>query len=250
MNPLYRKIFILSVSIAAFAVGMTYLLVLFKVQGTHRELRHGRFELIAKEVDRIIEQSMALGLNFSELSALPQAMQRRQQADASISRIDILDARGTAIYSTEAERVGQSTPTWLPALGTARSGLWRYMIDDEAVAGTVVKNNFDVVEGYVAVRYSATEGRATREQLRDGLRPVALTAFGVSAAVLFIALSLLAWRFERDVKSAAARLTGNDVGGKQLHGGWDGLIAATKNQLAGAQTALTAWREQHGTISK
>ena len=101
MNPLYRKMFILSVSIAAFAVGMTYLLVLFKVQGTHRDLRHGRFELIAKEIDRIVERSMALGLNFSELSSLPQAMQRRQQADSAISRIDILDAQGKTIYSTE-----------------------------------------------------------------------------------------------------------------------------------------------------
>ena len=250
MNPLYRKLFILSVSIAAFAVGMTYLLVLFKVQGTHRELRHGRFELIAKEIDRIVEHSMALGLNFSELNSLPQAMQRRQQADSAISHIDILDAQGKTIYSTEPARVGQSATIWVPAFRTTRGELWRYMADDDAVAGTVVKNNFDVVEGYVAVAYSAKEGRATHEQMRDGLRPVALIAFGVSAAVLFLALSLLAWRFERDVKAAAARLTGNDTNSKPLHGDWESLIAATKSQFTDARGAMTAWREQHGAIGK
>ncbi len=250
MNPLYRKMLILSVSIAAFAVGMTYLLVLFKVQGTHRDLRHGRFELIAKEIDRIVERSMALGLNFSELNSLPQAMQRRQQSDFAISHIDILDAQGKTIYSTEPARVGQSTIAWVPAFRTARGDLWRYLADDDAVAGAVVKNNFDVVEGYVAVAYSAKEGRATHEQMRDGLRPVALVAFGVSAAVLFFALSLLAWRFERDVKAAASRLTGNDASAKPLHGGWDSLIRATKSQFADARGALTAWREQHGTIGK
>ena len=250
MNPLYRKMLILSVCIAAFAVGMTYQLVLFKVQGAHRELRHGRFELIAKEIDRIVERSMALGLTFSELNSLPQAMQRRQQADAAISRIDILDAQGKTIYSTDPARVGQSPAAWIPAYSAARGELWRYLADDDAVAGTVVKNNFDVVEGYVAVTYSAKEGHAIRGQLRDGLRPVALVAFGVSATVLFIALSLLARRFERDVNAAAARLNGDDVVATHLRGGWERLIAPTMSQWNDARNALTAWRKQHGASNQ
>ena len=68
--------------------------------------------------------------------------------------------------------------------------------------------------------------------------------------VLFFALSLLAWRFERDVKAAAGRLASNDASAKPLHGGWDGLIQATKSQFDGAREALTAWREQHRTASK
>ncbi len=257
MSAIYRKLFVLAILIAAFAVGMTFLLVSFKVENTHRELRHGRFDLIARDIDRVIEQNFSLGMNFSELTTLRVALDARKQADRAIFSIDVFDTTGVIAYSTEQDRIGQKTPhDWMKVIrqqqnlkaNVLSNLIWRAWGEKESVAGTVVSNSFGQLKGYVAVRYSAAEERDAREQMRAGLAPVALSTFIATTILLFVVMVVLAKRFDREVVQACDYLQTASVP-PGLRSSWESLIAPVIARFDGARQALREWRHAGDAIS-
>ncbi len=257
MSSLYWRFLILAVTIALFTVGMTFLLISFKVDHTLRELRHGRFDLIASDIDRVIEHSLSLGMHFSELIMIAAVLERRDQDDNAIVSIDVADVAGRIVYTTTAGLVGQTMPAaWFDAIHKrtasnskpAEQVQWRILGSEEAVAGSVVRNSFGMVMGYVAVRYSTTQNKVVQARFQAGLRPVALAVFVVTAGALFFIMALLANRFERDIARACERVdSSHDI--DQLDHGWEALIGPVVDHFAGAETALADWRQAHGEIA-
>ncbi len=210
-RTLYAKLLLLAVAIAGFTVGMAFLLITFKVENTQRDLRHGRFDLIARDIDRVVEQNLLLGMTVEEMTTLPALLARRQLADAGIIAIDVANEAGRIVYSSKPGGSDVELPTsWRAAIrqqqillaNKSTSRTWRIKDDAENVAGTTVDNSFGITKGYVAVRYTGAEGVSARDALREAMLPVVLAVFAVSACVLFIILLLLARRFDRDAASA------------------------------------------------
>lgn len=251
---LRRRLLALAAGLALFSVGMSVLLVAFKLDNTLRELRHGRFSLVAGDVARVVEHSLSLGMDLADLGALDALLQRRGRADDEILSIDVADAAGRVLYSSAAERRARAMPAaWRAALrrppsgaGTAAAAAgWRWRgsaadADDAAVAGAFVDNSFAVPQGYVAVRYaSGREGQARRD-LAAALWPAALAVLGAAAAALCLLATWLARRFERELARAVAGVDGKlpAAGGD----GWAALVGPALRQLDGAEAALAAWR--------
>ena len=240
----------IAVLIAVFAVGMTTLLVTFKISNTQRELRHGRFDLTAREIDRVIEQGFSLGLSFGGLSALPTALTRRKSADGDVVAIDVIDRSGLIQYSTEPAHIGAIMPSkWQEAIrqqavlksASHTNQLWRLWQDEEYVAGTVVTNSFGIEEGYVAVRYSVTNRASTRAQFLGALKATILTTFLVTTLLIFILLSVLMHRFERHTSVAAEAL--NDPQRLvALRDGWDQPLLRFAIEVRELGLALAKWK--------
>lgn len=255
MSPLYRKAAILALLIAAFSVGMAYLLITFKVSGAHRELRHSRFDLTASEIDQLVEKSFSVGMALDELSAVPDLLQRRKLADGAIRAIDIATAQGSIAYSTDPRHIGQDASSdwrraWTRRSGgsAATGGRWRATASDEAVAGTTLVNSFDEIQGYVAVRYSIAENLGMQAQLRASLAPIAGMAFAATSVTLFIVLAFFAWRFEKATKAAATQL--NETRCDPTSGGWGPLIDALNARFDAAHVALKAWASSTPAVPK
>jgi HAMP domain-containing protein len=267
VSALTRKVLVLAVLIACFAVGMAYLLISFKIGNAHRELRHGRFELIAQDIDRVVEQSLGMGLPFDGLGQITEAMERRRSADSELISIDITNPRGEVIYSTDPQRVGVRSPTeWSQRVarlssiaspvassntksdGAARSQRWRAVDDNERVAGTIVRSSFDEPLGAVAVRYQrAAEFRAAA-QLRESLGPVSLVVLVLTFALLFVFIRGCAWWFERAITRAQARLRSTAGAVDDVErSGWEQLVVGVATRLNAARTALSNF-SQTGSV--
>jgi hypothetical protein len=248
----YGKLFLLAVAIAAFTVGMAFLLITFKVENTQRDLRHGRFDLIARDVDRVVEQNLGLGMSMDEMTTLPAVLARRRLADAGIAAIDVADRNGRIVYSSDATAVGNDIPpSWRAAIrqqqilqtNKSTSRTWRIKDDAENIAGSTIDNSFGVTQGYIAVRYTGAEGVSAREALREAMLPVVMTVFAATTLVLFGILSVLARRFERDTASAAAYAQGatdTDVVMPEPNE-WRVHLDPLAARFDAAETALAQW---------
>ncbi|MBX9899974.1 MAG: MFS transporter [Burkholderiaceae bacterium] len=252
MTSLLRRLFLLACVIAAFTVGMTFLLISFKVEQSHRDIRHGRFSLVANEVDQIIEQSFALGMNFSSLNTITDALVRRGQVDNAIRSIDLFDTDGKILYSNLPERVNQqAAPAWLASIRhqqtvgskSANAFHWSFYGSDEAIAGTALNNSFGVLKGYVAVRYTTSEAIVMQQRFRAALAPVAWCAFGLTLLALFGIMALIAKRFQREADVAAAAVGGDELA--PLRDGWNDLIVPLTERFQSAHTSLILWRRAH-----
>lgn len=252
MTSLLRRLFLLACVIAAFTVGMTFLLISFKVEQSHRDIRHGRFGLVANEVDQIIEQSFALGMNFSSLNTITEALVRRGQVDSAIRSIDLFDTDGKILYSNLPERVNQqAAPAWLASIRhqqtvgskSANAFHWNFYGRDEAIAGTALNNSFGVLKGYVAVRYTTSEAVVMQQRFRTALAPVAWCAFGLTLFALFGIMALVAKRFQHEADVAAAAVGGDES--TPLRDGWNDLIVPLVERFQSAHTSLTLWRRAH-----
>jgi predicted MFS family arabinose efflux permease len=252
MTSLLRRLFLLACVIAAFTVGMTFLLISFKVEQSHRDIRHGRFGLVANEVDQIIEQSFALGMNFSSLNTITDALVRRGQVDNAIRSIDLFDTDGKILYSNLPERVNQqAAPAWLASIRhqqtvgskNANAFHWSFYGSDEAIAGTALNNSFGVLKGYVAVRYTTSEALVIQQRFRAALAPVAWCAFGLTLLSLFGIMAFVAKRFQREADVAAAAVGGDES--TPLRDGWNDLIVPLVERFQSARTSLILWRRAH-----
>jgi hypothetical protein len=250
------RLLLVAVLIAGFTVGMAFLLISFKVENTHRDLRHTRFELIARDVERVIEQNLLLGMNVDEMTTLPAALERRRLADSAILSIDVSDETGKLIYSTDANRVpGPSAvmpPSWLAAIRQQRilqtkkntALLWRLAGDSESVAGTSAENSFGITKSFVAVRYTGAEGVTAREALREALLPIAWATFAATAVALFSIMLLLARRFNTDTALAHQYLTrsGGSAPPPPPRDGWETILPPLQQRFADADAALADWQ--------
>lgn len=251
MNKLNHKLFVLALLIATFAIGMTTLLIAFKINNAQRDLQHARFDLIAYDIDRVIAQSAALGLNFSELTALPAALERRKALDSAVVDIDVAKRDGEIIYSTNPARIGIKAPlTWQAMIrrheifATPGSNDWRILGKEESVAGLVVTNSFGVDEGLVAVRYASHEGAQAQMQLIDALLPIAAITFVVVVILLFALMLFLMRRFEHTTSNAAEMLLATDATEiSHARSGWARALLPVVDRVAEARGALAAWRQ-------
>jgi hypothetical protein len=212
MDSTSRRMISVAVVVCAFAVGMAGLLNFFKYRSTASRLVTDRLVVTGKSVENAIQSSLALGLQFSDIGTLPGTLEREQATDNLIAGIDIFDTEGRLLYSTDRLRAARPVPAaWLAAARKAGNHDWLVNDGDEAAAGMAVNNNFGLVIGHLAIRFSPD--RVRDAELAVG-REIALASFGVFVlAALLSSLALLAVmrRLEADVRKVEAALRAGDL---------------------------------------
>jgi hypothetical protein len=141
----------------------------FKYKSTIGNIVKSRVLVVGRGIENSVQASLQLGMQFNELSTLPQLMQREKASDRLVRGIDVFDANGQVIYSTERGRVGQKVPGgWNLAAERSKTTEWTAEAPDEYVAGISLKNAFDLTVGFLALRYSRDE--VERARRRPGAR--------------------------------------------------------------------------------
>ena len=208
MKTTYSRFIGVALVVCLFAVGMATLLNYYKFKSTVEKVVRDRVLIIANTIDNSVESSLSLGMGFSELSMLPPLMERERAADRLVTGIEVFDPSGKVLYSTAAGRAGVRAPeAWLAAAARAKEEWW---VEDEQshVAGIVVRNNFNLTVGYLAMRYDrAYVDRSVREVGRN-LAAIGAIAFLLVAAAVSGALVLVLRRFERDMQAIESRVAG------------------------------------------
>lgn len=247
MGTIRIRFIMVALVVSFFAIGMAAFLNYYKYKSTISNILKSRVLLVGQGIEGSVQASLQLGLQFAELSQLPALLQREKSSDRLIRGIDVFDAGGQILYSTERSRVGTRVPeAWTDATQTAKANEWAAEEAGEFVAGIAVKNAFNLAVGNVGMRYSRDE--VDRAAAAAG-REILLAALGSFLGICIIAPLLLIAvirRFERDLKAldtAASHLEDRTPGPQPVEGSaFAGAVVALQTSLHEANKSLDELR--------
>lgn len=246
MGTIRTRFIMVALVVSFFAIGMAAFLNYFKYKSTISDILRSRVVLVGQGIEDSVQASLQLGMQFAELSQLPPLLQRERGSDRLIRGIDVFDTNGQILYSTEAARVGTRAPTsWVAATHAARGPKWAAEGAQEHAAGLVVRNAFDLVVGYIGLRYARDE--VERAAAAAG-RQILLAALGSFAGIALIApllLIVVIRRFERDLETleqAASRLESGAPLPPPEGFAFKDAIASMQDSLRGASRSLDELR--------
>ena len=242
MGTIRVRFILVALAVSFFAIGMAAFLNYFKYKSTFSSIVRERMLVIGRGVENTVQSSLSIGMQFTELSALPTQLQREKATDRLIRGIDLFDHTGQAIYSTDRSRVGQRVPaTWVQAADRSKTAEWAVEDPEEHVAGISLKNNFNLTVGYLAVRYSRDDVQSATAQAGREILFSALFAFAGIALVAPLALIVVIRRFERDIaalESATSHLEERGAAPEASGSAFDTAIGDLRTSLGEANAAL------------
>ena len=242
MGRIRVRFIMVALVVGVFAIGMAAFLNYFKYKSTFASVVRERVLVIGRGIENSVQTSLSLGMQFTELSALPTQISREMAADRIIRGIDLFDHTGQAIYSTDRARVAQGVPaTWVQAADRSKTNEWNLEEPGEYVAGISIKNNFNLTVGYLALRYSReVVDQSTATAGREILISSLFALLGI-AVIAPLALTAFIRRFERDLaalENATADLEDRDKSIPATLSAFDVPVARLRASLREANTAL------------
>lgn len=211
MDSTQRRMIAVAVAVCAFAVGMAGLLNFFKYRATARGLIEQRLSFSGRSIENSIQSSLSLGLQFGDIATLPAMLARERAGDDLILGIDIFNADGTPIYSTDPSRAAQPVPAvWHSAARKAGDQDWVSHGEDESVVGVGLQNNLGLTIGHIALRYSEERVRQAGQAVARDLALNSLLVFVVSAMLSSLALLAVMRRLARDMQTVEQVLRTDD----------------------------------------
>jgi hypothetical protein len=201
------QLIVVAVLVCLFAVGMAGLLNFFKYRSNAERIIKERLVVTGTSIENSIQSSLALGLQFSDLGTLPGTLERERATDDLILSIEVFDTDGKPMYSTDRLRASRNvSDAWLAAARQANGADWFVKDGTESAAGIAIQNNFGLVIGYLALRYSDQQVKASTSAVA---RQLALSAFGVfviAATLASLLLVTVMGRLSHDFESVEAAL--------------------------------------------
>jgi hypothetical protein len=237
-----------AVTVCGFAVGMAGLLNYFKYRSTANRIVTERLVVTGKAVEGSIQSALSLGLQFSDIGTLPGTLERERATDPLILGIDVFDLEGRRLYSTDRLRATRPVPVdWLAAARKSQKDEWAAVDEQESAAGIVIKNNFGVTMGYLAVRYSSERIRDDALQVGRKLAVSSFIVFLVSAALASLAVVLVTRRLTLDLNGVEAALRAGDAQRARsvaIRGPFGPAIQRFIQTTQGAERELAALRDR------
>jgi hypothetical protein len=225
-----------------FAVGMSAFLNYFKYKSTIGNIVKSRVLLVGGGIENTLQASVMVGMQFNEIGTIPEMLRREQLSDPLLRGIDVFDAQGTIIYSSDRNREGQKVPdAWIRVAERSKTTEWSAEAAEDYVAGISVKNSFDLTVGFVALRYSRDEVDRAAAKAGAQILAAALTAFAGVAVLAPIALIIVIRRFERDLRSleaAAGHLEDKAAVQPAGSSAFDAAIGSLRTSLEDANKSL------------
>lgn len=200
-----------AVMVCGFAVGMAGFLNFFKYRSNADSMLRDRLVVTGNAIESNIQALLALGLQFSDLGTLPGTLERERATDDLIMSIEIFDVDGKMLYSTDRLRASrQVAPAWMAAARQAKGADWFVKDGTESAAATGIQNNFGVLIGWVALRYSEDQVKAGTNAVARNIAVTTFAVFLAAAAVASMALLMLMNRLAREFETVESALRSGD----------------------------------------
>jgi hypothetical protein len=207
MDSTRQRMVMVAVLVCLFAVGMAGLLNFFKYRSTAERIVKERLVVIADTIETSIQQSLGLGLQFSELNMLASTLERERANDDLILGIEVFDMDGQPLYTTDKKAAPRTMPaSWRGAAHRAGGEDW--FVDDgaDSAAGIVIENNFGLKIGYLGVRYDSQHLHAAEASMALQLAGVAAGVFVLAATLASLALLAVMRRLSRQISALEGAL--------------------------------------------
>lgn len=147
-----------------------------------------RFRLVTEDVRHRIETALTLGISMPTMDSIAQALEAAKARDSAILSIEVFDAEGTTLFSTDASFIGDLIADgWASAwrADNANGQGWAVSDHEAGVVGGSVRDSLGRTVGGIALRHDP--GLLNAGLWRGWLW---LGALGVGVVVLVWALAL------------------------------------------------------------
>lgn len=223
---------------------------------SEKDLREGRYAYSLAQLKQRVESPLSLGLEVESLDYLQRLLEVEAAADPEILSIDLFDAEGRLLFTTDRVGIRQAVPEgWLKATldlpapdevasnearETAQSeAVWQLEEREGQALGVALHNDFGLVVGGLVLRHSVTrvgESYFSAQNMALAL-PLALALAGTLLGGLLF--QRLCRPIEREAAGLAATLdspeTAKEVRDSQPAAKASGSLTAT---VAALQTAV------------
>jgi hypothetical protein len=211
MNSTRPQMIMVAVLVCLFAVGMAGLLNFFKYRSNAERIIKERLVVTGTSIENSIQSSLALGMQFSDLGTLPGTLERERASDGLILSIEVFDVDGKPLYSTDRLRAARNVPpSWIDAARLAAGKDWFVKRGTESAAGIAIQNSFGLVVGYLALRYSDEQVKASTSAVARELALTTFAVFSVAALLASLALVAMMGRVARDFDAVEAAVRSGD----------------------------------------
>ncbi len=151
-------------------------------------LERAQLQLTLLEVQGELEADLSLGLELEHNPRIQGLLAARLQNDTQLYSLEVLDADGRALFSTDPGTVGEPLPRAAQAAaqqGAAWHRPWNAWIGATPVMGIDIRTPFGETAGHASATYAsrAAEHLSSRRQVRPLLVTLLATALGGIAAV-------------------------------------------------------------------
>lgn len=185
------------------------------------------------------EANLSIGLLLDQISLLQPRIEREKTNDPSILAIDIFNAGGRAVYSTDRSAIGEEvSQDWIRRLGA--DTVWTEAERGDTVFGTRFENDLGVAGGIsVTVSDEARSARSTRLGL-DLASRAAILALAAAVAASGAAIAF-AYMLTRPFERVARVLRGEGGTGS-------GADDTGLSQLA--EATVRSWRDAEARVDR
>ena len=242
MGTIRVRFILVALVVSFFAVGMSAFLNYFKYKSTISGIVKSRVLLVGRGIENTVQASLQVGMQFTEIGTLPEMLRREQLSDPLLRGIDVFDAQGHVIYSSDRARVGQKVPeAWIREAERSKNTEWSAEAVEDYIAGISLRNALNLTVGFLALRYSRDEVDRAAAKAGGEILAAALTAFAGVAVFAPLALIVVIRRFERDLRSleaAAGHLEDKAAPQAPAGSAFDAAIGSLRSSLEEANKSL------------
>ncbi|MFG1480228.1 hypothetical protein V5F53_16470 [Xanthobacter sp. V4C-4] len=174
------------------------------------EIERARVANLLTTLRTATEANLSIGLTLEQISTLQERIEREKAGDPSVLAIDIFNAAGRALYSTDRGLIGESVaPDWVRRL--ASTGIWQAVERGDTVFGTRFENDLGLAGG-ISVTVSDRARLARAESLSLSLAGLALALVAGGAVTAAIAALIFSFLMSRPFEQVARILSGETAG--------------------------------------
>lgn len=179
------------------------------------EIEQARVSHLIGTLRSSTEANLSIGLDLDEISQLQATIEREKANDPAIMAIDVFDAAGRTIYSTDRGILGETVEkNWIDNLD--QEDMWRAMTAGDTVFGTRFENDFGVAGG-IAVTISGA-GRHLGSEVLGMELALQTLLLGAGAFVLSLVCAFgFTFVIGRPFMRAAGILNGHSGEGSRHH---------------------------------
>ncbi|MFG1345752.1 hypothetical protein V5F59_12725 [Xanthobacter autotrophicus DSM 431] len=183
------------------------------------------------------EANLSIGLQLDQVSLLQPRIEREKAGDPSILAIDVFNAAGRAIFSTDRSVIGEEvSPGWVRRLNTDE--VWTTVERGDTVFGIRFENDLGVAGGIsITVSDEARSARADRLGLDLATRTASLSV--VAALLAAAAAGIFVYVLTRPFDRVARILRDDGTTARE-----DGTLSVL------AESTLHSWRQAEAQVDR
>jgi sensor histidine kinase regulating citrate/malate metabolism len=191
------------------AVALIALLSFNKYQKAIEQLVEARYRFVLQDVAQTLSLSLDLRIPLDELNSLQSVVERRRSMNSDMQYIEIFDADGDILFSSDRTTIGDVLPErWIAENLQAGATPWRRHDEDALVLGLPIRTSFGQTIGGIVLAYSTAPIQAQLDDMAWQLFRNAALTVGAFVVLLMITLHVLLQPPRRRLRQVAALLDG------------------------------------------